>query len=116
MGALHRDAFRLFALGGTHFGLLLLLLLPASQASGWMNFHVEDAWLYSGFADHLTERGLLRDSSDLHEYARARMPGYPVLLLGLRSAAASLNVSVGALATILNVGFLIAAALLIHRS
>ena len=73
MGALHRDVLRLLALGGLHFGFLLLLLLPASQASGWMNFHIEDAGLYSGFADHLAERGLLQDSSDLDEYARARM-------------------------------------------
>jgi len=116
MGALHRDVLRLLALGGLHFGFLLVLLLPASQASGWMNFHIEDAGLYSGFADHLAERGLLQDSSDLHEYARSRMPGYPLLLLGLRSAAASLNVSVGALATIVNVVFLLAAALFIHRS
>lgn len=116
MGATHKDLLRLVGLGGFHFGLLLLLMLPASQASGWMNFHIEDSWMYASFADHVAAHGLLHDSPDVDEYARARMPGYPLLLLGLRSAAERFALPFAALATFANVVLLLAASLLIHQT
>ena len=108
------DAGRLALFGGLLMGTQLLVFLPAAQSSGWMNFHIDDSWMYARFADQTAVDGFLRDSSSADEYVRARMPGYPILLMGIRWAAVELNVSVGAATTILNVLFLIASAMLIH--
>jgi 4-amino-4-deoxy-L-arabinose transferase-like glycosyltransferase len=114
MAAHRRDIIFLIALGGFFFGTQLLLLLPASHSAAWTNFDVEDSALYSLFADHIADRGLTQDSTNLPEYARARMPIYPLMLLALRSVSIATGVPEGALATFVNFGLIIAASLLIY--